>query len=441
MSINEKSVSNQLFKTLKSHGLTLRMYTFEGEHTLNIDYARRFYSKDSNIMLNFDTSSEYNAINFDVGQGVDISEIRSLITQLRKLANKYVLEFNLKSIGKVISPKDYVTQIEKIAGDDMSNSVTEGFSKPFGTIKTSKQQFENATLYIRHTKSIDENIRGSRSRNIHSIFVENNRGERFRFPYNNVPAARAMTVHVSEGGSTYDNHGKHILNITEESNKLKNFLKSTRKDAELHESHNEFINEVYSRVAEVKKTLASMHNVNGYQKYFESYTDDDEEEVVDESLLEMFTEEMVSDILPHLGKIKETMVKKQGYRKELSEMVKAVLESGGLNSHMLDKNESNHPCNVTYGSKIDETVDWFNYLAQKTTDHNIAEALMKIAENYRNYPAEMHEKANNILTSLHNSIIVNEEVEDAADNKSEQEAISHLKESLDKFRFERIFDL
>ena len=48
---------------------------------------------------------------------------------------------------------------------------------------------------MRHKKAVNEEIRGARSRNIHSIFVQ--RGEeRFKMAENNLQMARAMARHV-----------------------------------------------------------------------------------------------------------------------------------------------------------------------------------------------------------------------------------------------------
>jgi hypothetical protein len=100
----------------------------------------------------------------------------------------------------------------------------------FGSKRKSMQRFENATLIVNHKKSVDEAVRGSRSRYIESIFIENN-GERFRFPVNYLNGARAMAVHVSEGGTPYDAIGQHIISTVTEMQNLAKFARMTKRHA------------------------------------------------------------------------------------------------------------------------------------------------------------------------------------------------------------------
>lgn len=46
----------------------------------------------------------------------------------------------------------------------MEEAITESFSKMFGTQKTSRQTLENVKILVKHKTPVDENVRGSRSR-------------------------------------------------------------------------------------------------------------------------------------------------------------------------------------------------------------------------------------------------------------------------------------
>ena len=58
---------------------------------------------------------------------------------------------------------------------------------------------------MRHSKPVDEAVRGSRSSHIKALFIENGAGERFQYPHIHLAGARAMARHVSMGGTPYDN--------------------------------------------------------------------------------------------------------------------------------------------------------------------------------------------------------------------------------------------
>jgi hypothetical protein len=57
-------------------------------------------------------------------------------------------------------------------------------------------------------------------------YIENKLGERFNFPYPSVSGAKAMTVHIENGGNPYDEMGKHITGICEEIKQLRKFNNS-----------------------------------------------------------------------------------------------------------------------------------------------------------------------------------------------------------------------
>ena len=57
--------------------------------------------------------------------------------------------------------------------------IDEGISPAYGTSKSSYQKLESAKLIIKHTKPVNEESRGSRSRNINAIYIENADGERY----------------------------------------------------------------------------------------------------------------------------------------------------------------------------------------------------------------------------------------------------------------------
>lgn len=96
------------------------------------------------------------------------------------------------------------------------NRIKEARNPMSGSQKSSYQNWNSARLIVRHTKPVNEEIVGARSRNIQKIFIETAEGERFKFPVNHLAGARAMARHMGVGGTFHDKTGSHIINMSEE---------------------------------------------------------------------------------------------------------------------------------------------------------------------------------------------------------------------------------
>ena len=121
------------------------------------------------------------------------------------------------------SPEDQklaYTQYVRRCNESVWENISEGFSSMSGSSKTSYQGLDNVKLIVRHKKEVNEEVRGSRSRNIHSIFIQ--RGdERFKMAENNLKAARAMARHIKNGGEPFDTVGNAINEMATEQKTMK----------------------------------------------------------------------------------------------------------------------------------------------------------------------------------------------------------------------------
>ena len=112
-----------------------------------------------------------------------------------------------KAKGKEADPLN----IMKKVSSHMSESITEAsLGKMTGSRKSSYQPLaDSVKIIVRHNKDVNEEVRGARSRNIHSILIQ--RGEeKFKMAENNLQAARAMARHLHNGGETFDEIGEAI---------------------------------------------------------------------------------------------------------------------------------------------------------------------------------------------------------------------------------------
>ena len=105
---------------------------------------------------------------------------------MQSIANKNRWNFDLRTFGHTLKPKDYVHQAVKSMNDEelAMKNMAEGMSPMSGSSRSSYQLHDNKVkLIVRHTKPIDEEVRGSRSRHIKALFIENGAGERFQYPH------------------------------------------------------------------------------------------------------------------------------------------------------------------------------------------------------------------------------------------------------------------
>ena len=98
----------------------------------------------------------------------------------------------------------------------MDNINEASLGRMTGSRKSSYQPLaDNVKIIVRHNKEVNEEVRGARSRNIHSILIQ--RGEeKFKMAENNLSAARAMARHLHNGGETFDEIGEAITEMSRE---------------------------------------------------------------------------------------------------------------------------------------------------------------------------------------------------------------------------------
>lgn len=163
-------------------------------------------------------------------------------------------------------------------------------------------------LMIKHKRSLGEGE--ARHRLVHSLFIETAEGERYKLPFRNLTAGRAMLEHVRMGGRPYDLRGQHIAEMVTELSLLSRFRRANSgrllegDTAQLVEQANTY----YERL---QHNIKSLTHRRGYTEYFESWTplDVKEESVVIEGLKHLFVtqsiDQRIEDALPVIAKIQQ----------------------------------------------------------------------------------------------------------------------------------------
>ena len=340
MAINFKNIAEKVMRILQGNGLSPKLFSNDDGKSVAVpEDARYFYVQDPNIMIFVDDNSD--EIKFHIGEDVDIDNPRvsKLITLVKNLSRNNLMDFDIRTFGKHIEPKNYTYNIEtnKKNGkeQEMSDVLGEGLSSLEGSSKTSRQTLENVKLIIRHKAPVNEEQRGSRSRNISAIFVENSDGERFKYPHKHLSGARAMARHVSNGGVPSDVVGEAIIEQTTTLVKLKEFMNIVNKQGLVNETNRDVVLNVKRQIESVKESIKRIQGPKGYTSFVESIAlneadapDEISEEVVND-YVQKFTkssfEESLKDILPLIHRVNTTEAEKQ--KTNQVERVKNIIEA------------------------------------------------------------------------------------------------------------------
>ena len=272
--LSSELVAEKIFKILKGNGHNLQLFTDDGTNTVDPTEARRFYIPDVSVMVSLDETENRRELKASIGANTKIEELKDTLYQLKKLANQSIIEYTLKQYTKAIEPKDFDYQAQKVR--DM-NQVNEAIGAAYGSTKSSYQKLESARLVIKHNKPVNEEQRGSRSRNIQAIYIENAEGERYRFPSNNLAGGRAMLRHVKEGGTPYDDFGQHIVEQCNELKKLKEFKRYSEKNGLVNEDTADIVEAVAGRISNIRETLNKMKGSRSYAAMLEAFESKDEQ--------------------------------------------------------------------------------------------------------------------------------------------------------------------
>jgi uncharacterized protein YrzB (UPF0473 family) len=163
-------------------------------------------------------------------------------------------------------------------------------------------------LMIKHKRSLGEGE--ARFRCVESLFIETAEGERYKLPFRNLTAGKAMLEHVRMGGRPYDLRGQHIAEMVTELTVLSRFKRANA--GKLLEGDTAILVEQATTYFEnLRHNLKSLTTSTGYTRYFESWSPMEltQEEVVIEGLKHMFVtqsiDQRIEEALPLIARIQQ----------------------------------------------------------------------------------------------------------------------------------------
>lgn len=365
MAIDFNTVADRIFDQLKGFGHSITVFDEDGKKTLNAKKGRYFYSTDEKFTV--EINEDENVIKIKYGENTNPAKMDKLQNTIRNgIAKKFILGVDLRPYtGKDIEPKDVDNMVK----------VQESLGPVAGSMKTSYQQTDGAKLIIRHSKPVNEEIHGSRSRNIKALFIENAQGERFRYPQIHLAAARTMTRHVAEGGTLYDEIGQKIISLSEERNQLLQVARYIKSNG-LQEQANDVQFAVAQRLSEIKE-LVSRYNPD---RLINDIHEQDETnlEALKEKLTKNVFDETIGTMLPKLnGYLKEYQSKLEATQ-AFDELKQRVEEASTISVSAIPDLEFTSM--VVYESPTVNTTELINMVLPVLEDQAVKESLAKIKD-------------------------------------------------------------
>jgi hypothetical protein len=323
--------SNDLFNKIRSKFGNIQIGNNLGEVTANPGDAVFFdfeFTEDADTFGRVSISiADGETIKVFYNQGLvkkideeSRSEWYAFLKELKDFAVTHQLGFDVRDITKDgLNQQDFkniADTNQTVNIDDMSEELSRitklaGLSE--GLTGTSKSSFENldkTRLIIRHSKAVDENIPGDRTRNINSLYIENQDGERFKYPVIHLAGARAMARHVANGGVPHDDFGKHIVGVSEQIAQLNSFSRYAANKDQLNDSAGDIIEKAKLKLETMRKYIKGLSKQKNYEAVKETFQPTEPTELDDAtkaSLREKFTlkhmDDRVESALPLLHNI------------------------------------------------------------------------------------------------------------------------------------------
>ena len=194
----------------------------------------------------------------------------SFLRELREFARRNLLSFEPRDITRSTLKHRDIQQQSKADSTYAADEVV-AESRMYGTLNRSYESFGPVRIKLQHTKPIMDETHGARSRNIAAVFVENDQGERFKLPFENLTGARAMARHVSAGGVPTDELGRHITEMVNEMTTLRPFVRGMARRTFEDTVTKEMVESAFGYHALLKNTLKKLKGKRGYTEFKESF--------------------------------------------------------------------------------------------------------------------------------------------------------------------------
>jgi len=319
-----KSISEDLFYKIRSRFQNLKLGKESGEITIDPKEAAFFdfdYMEGENPIGHVSISlaePQNMKVYYSTGitENMDIAQRDhwyGFLKELRQFAKRRLMSFDTRDIAKDnLDKRDFMF----LSQTAQSNKAPVGEaimseSNLYGTKTMSFQKLLDTKLIIKHSQALtDDMAPGARSRNIAALFVQNEQGERFKYPFIHLAGARAMQRHVANGGLPYDEVGKSLIKMSEEIAQLKSFENYVVRNDLMNSDTNSIVERsstALNSLREQVKKLAKQSHYEAYRANFQEGADLEVPQDVVEDFTEKFTvknfKEDIKSVFPILYRL------------------------------------------------------------------------------------------------------------------------------------------
>jgi hypothetical protein len=214
----------------------------------------------------------------------------NFLREMRLFAMRRLLRFDTRDIAKDNLDKNDFQYLATKSSKEQAMSMNESRWSPKSTKKTSRAVRGRTEVIVRHNEAVDELYAGARSqpKKIKAIFIQNQDGERFKYPFIHPAGAFAMAQHVDHGGVPHDTAGKAIMNMSEQIAQLQEFGRHVR-SATLHDDATGIVQRTGQRLQELKSQVAALSKRQHYESWMETFVGNDTEDtVLDDVTMEQY---------------------------------------------------------------------------------------------------------------------------------------------------------
>ena len=360
------NIATDLFYKIRSRFKGLKLGNETGQITINPEEARFFdfdYMEGEKAIGHVSISlAESNSLKvyFSTGisESMDVGQKKNwygFLKELRVFAKRRLMSFDTRDIAKDnLDRRDYEFLTQQKQPTPQPNTVIQpvGESKMnvnestmYGSKNVSYQKLMDTRLIIKHSQAVmDDTQPGARTRNISALFVENQDGERFKYPFIHLSGARAMQRHVANAGVPYDDIGKSIINMSEQIAQLKSFNNYVVRNDLMNFETNNIVERSQQQLNDLRDNLSRLGKQAHYEAYKENFAPQQQYEIpqeVVEDYTEKFTvrnfKEDIKSVFPVLYRLmKESEL---GY----DDIVAMTQESTQISNEDLEVELEDHP--------------------------------------------------------------------------------------------------
>jgi hypothetical protein len=325
------NIATDLFYKIRSRFSGLKLGAETGQITINPEEARFFdfdYMEGEQPIGHVSISlAEQNSMKVYFSHGITESmddgqkdNWYGFLKELRQFAKRRLLSFDTRDIAKDnLDKRDYEflsqnAQPKQTEPNMIQQPVGESImseSTMYGSRLMSYQKLMDTRLIIKHNQAVmDDTQPGARTRHISALFVENQDGERFKYPFIHLAGARAMQRHVANGGVPYDAIGESIIRMSEEIAQLKSFGNYVVRNDLMNSDTNGIVEQSSAQLNHLREQIKALAKQSHYENYKENFQAQEKYEVpqeIAEEFKEKFTvknfKEDIASVFPVLYRL------------------------------------------------------------------------------------------------------------------------------------------